>query len=140
MTAPKEKAPKNIDDLQEVTELAPEITKPKRSHTAKAKTGPVSFEENQQKLCRTFNALGFFFKSKKKYAEKDFIEEAKDLTRLANKYDVINLVLTLLDPLFFLFGVLSKFTEMLAAREPKTPKPAAGEVAQNGDHNAATLR
>lgn len=125
--------PASKDNLLEAPDLNPPA---KRSHHKKV--DKLSYEELQQKLARTFNFLSFVVKSKKSYQESDFIEEAKDLTRLAGKYELVNMGLTLLDPLFFLFGIFSKFRDMLKDRPDKPGKsesPAAGSA--SGDQ---TLR
>lgn len=77
----------------------------------------VSYEEIQQKLVRIFNLFASLLKSDKKYAEKDFIEESKDLARLSQKYDFIATILTILDPLFLLAGFFTKISDMLNSRK-----------------------
>jgi uncharacterized membrane protein len=123
------------DTLLEAQDLTPAPAPPKKSHHAakKSTSGQISYEELQQKLTRSFNFAAFILHSKKTYQEKDFIEEAKDLNRLASKYELINVGLTLLDPLFFLFGIFGKVSEMIKDREPKKPKteqPGAGSAPQ----------
>jgi hypothetical protein len=122
-------------DLLEAQDLTPNPpAKPKVSHHKKPSTSTdkLSFEELQQKLARSFNFIAFITKSNKSYRESDFIEEAKDLARIASKYELVTMGLTLLDPLFFLFGIFGKVNEMLKDRQPKQPKqeqPTAGSAA-----------
>lgn len=109
-----------------------QVPAPKRSHHKKPQPEKLSYEELQQKMCRSFNFAAFLLKSPKTYTEDDFIEEAKDLSRLAGKYSIINTALTLLDPAFFLFGIFGKVKEMLKDR----PEKPAKETGQPADPNS----
>lgn len=109
--------------------LEPTPAPAKRSHHKKVTGDKLSYEELQQKLARTFNFIAFLLKSDKVFTESDFIEEAKDLTRISTKYELVNMALTFLDPLFFLFGIFAKGKEMLKDRPAKKGKdetPTAG--------------
>jgi len=102
----------------------------KRKDKAQPKKRPMfTAEELQEKFARSFNAVAFFLKLDKTYSESDFTEEAKDLIRLAEKYPVIGDVLTWLDPLFLLLGLLSKINEMVQrTQERKRQKREADEA------------
>lgn len=110
----------------EFPEVAPPPAKKKSSSGSKA-SGKMTYEELQQKLSRTMNFISFVTKSQKSFTENDFCEEAKDLARLSVKYETVSSIISLLDPLFFLFGMVSKFKDILAARPTKKdqPEPAA---------------
>ena len=113
--------------------------KPKKKRGKKSKAD-VSYEEIQQKMSRVFNLFATLLKSKKKYSEKDFLDESKDLVRLSQKYDIVATILTILDPLFLLAGFYTKFVEMLNGRE-KVKKDKGGPGNENviypSDENVA---
>lgn len=99
-----------------IEEVEEEEKKEKKRRGRKPKV-EVSYEEIQQKLVRLFNFFSSLFKSEKKYSEKDFLEESKDLARLSQKYEFIATILTILDPLFLLAGLFTKINEMLNSRK-----------------------
>lgn len=87
----------------------PELEKEKKKYSKKQKKTEVSYEEIQAKLVRIYNFLAVMLKSKKRYTEKDFLEESKDIARLSVKYEPIAVILTLLDPFFAVMGLINKF-------------------------------
>lgn len=111
----------------------PEPEKKKR----RSKMDDVSFEEAQANLTRAFNAISSLVKSGKQYKESEFVEEAKDLSRLAKKYDIVNAVLTALAPLFLVLGLFTKVRELMDAREKKKEKAKNGEADSNTDNGGA---
>lgn len=106
-------------DMVEPVEQTAEAS-PKKRQASSKKVAAMSYEEAQINLTRLFNVASVLMKSRKKYKESDFVEEAKDLTRLAQKYDMIAMGLSMLAPLFLVLGLFSKVQEMMASRE----KPA----------------
>ena len=99
-------------------------TAPKKKRAGRKKSSPdvISYEEAQQKLARVFNGVCTLLKIDKRYKESEFVEEAKDLSRMAQKYDIINTVLTFLDPIFLLLGLIGKGSEIAAQSKERKVK------------------
>ena len=91
-------------------------SKKKKKSTKKKKSDQVSFEECQVKLARIFNGVCTILGMQTRYSEEDFQEEAKDLSRLASKYDTVNQILTLLDPLFLIMGLINRASTIIQER------------------------
>lgn len=114
---------------EEVLESPAEEPK-KKKKTAKADL--ISFEEVQAKLTRMFNGLCVLLKLEKRYKEEDFKEESKDISRMAAKYDLVNVILTLLDPIFLILGFVGKFSEMAAEKGKKKKEEGQKKTEQPG--------
>ena len=111
-----------IIEPAESTDVTPETAPKKRGGRKKKTADIISYEEAQQKLARVFNGVCALLKIEKRYKEKDFAEEAKDLSRMAGKYDVVNTVLTVLDPLFLVLGLIGKATDIVAENKERKAK------------------
>lgn len=100
-----------------------EPVKEKKEKKVKTKKESFSIEEIQEKLAVVFNAITFFFKIEKEYKPSDFLEEAKDIVRLSQKYTIIYTILIMLDPLFLILSLGKKIMEMLKiVRKQKSEK------------------
>lgn len=112
---------------EEKAETLLEEEKKPRGRPKKPKPSEISFEEIQTKLVRLYNFISSLMKSDKTFSEKDLVEESKDLARLANKYESIGFFITLLDPLFFVLGLVNRVNEILAKRRAPKKKVEEGQ-------------
>jgi len=109
--------------------------------TRETKKTDFSIEELQDKFTRLFNTIAYFWKVDNNYSDGDFLEESKDLARLAKKYPIIGDILTFLDPLFLVLGLFSKLKVMLdkvKRRKDKEKKEKEDKVKDdviNGNNN-----
>jgi len=107
--------------IEDVVAEEPEGKQKRGRKKAKQKVD-ISFEELQVKLVKVFNFFASAVKSEKRYTEKDFLEESKDLARWGQKHEIIGYIISLLDPLFFIMGLVNKFYEVMSRREKKGEK------------------
>jgi len=109
--------------------------------TRETKKTDFSIEELQDKFTRLFNTIAYFWKVDNNYSDGDFLEESKDLARLAKKYPIIGDILTFLDPLFLVLGLFSKLKVMLDKvkrrkdREKKEKEDKVKDDVINGNNN-----
>nr|APG79813.1 hypothetical protein [uncultured bacterium] len=109
--------------------------------TRETKKTDFSIEELQDKFTRLFNTIAYFWKVDNSYSDSDFLEESKDLARLAKKYPIIGDILTFLDPLFLVLGLFSKLKVMLDKvkrrkdREKKEKEDKVKDDVINGNNN-----
>jgi len=85
----------------------------------KKQKADFSYEEIQEKFARTFNAVTLFLKVDVEYKSEDFEEEAKDIVRMSEKYQIIGIIITFLDPLFLVLGLLSKVKNIVKKMEER---------------------
>ncbi len=92
--------------------------------------------ELQEKFVKVFNAAAYFLKVDLKYTEKDFETEAKELVRLTAKTPFLASLLTILDPIFLIIGLLTKIIDM--AKKVKVRKDAEDVARSEQDGNNQT--
>lgn len=89
-----------------------EPKKRKRSPSSKAKKGDaIAAEECTQRIHQSYGLIGKLFRSSKTRRETDFKEEGAMLSRLSEKYAIVAFILKWLDPIFFVVGIWTKFSE-----------------------------
>ena len=129
-----------MDKVKEKDEKDETEIKGKRK-TRETKKTDFSIEELQDKFTRLFNTIAYFWKVDNNYSDGDFLEESKDLARLAKKYPIIGDILTFLDPLFLVLGLFSKLKVMLDKvkrrkdREKKEKEDKVKDDVINGNNN-----
>lgn len=100
--------------------------KPGSKKTTKAdKFSPDEVNEKFHILC---SGLAKVFGAEYTFKPKDYDQEAKALVRMADKFPVVNHVLTFFDPVLLVLGLYGKITTILKSK-PKT-KPAPAEQPQ----------
>lgn len=84
-----------------------------KKKSKKSKKINFSIEEIQEKFVKLFGGVAYLLKIENDYEENDFYEESKDIVRLSEKYPALSHVLTILDPLFLVLGIVNKVSEMV---------------------------
>ncbi len=92
----------------------------------------------QEKFAKLFSSIAFLLKIEDKYTEKDFQSEAKELLRLINKNTILGNIVSFLDPLFLIVGLLAKFAEMAKKVRTRKEREIAERVEKNGGSDNAT--
>jgi len=116
------------------TPVAQEETAIKKRRGRPPKTD-FSVEEVQEKFSMLFNAIAFTTRVEREYNPGEFYEEAKDVTRLSQKYPVVAIVLTWLDPLFLVLNLTKKGFELvkLYRKRLDDAKTAVVNAAKSGN-------
>lgn len=99
--------------------------KPKKKKPPKV---GVKADEARQKIFMLFEGLARFTGKDCSYSEGDFTAEGAGLARLADKFNMVGYVITLLDPLFIALSLAQKYFRLSRKKEAKEQaNPAAGQ-------------
>ncbi|MBT9145235.1 MAG: hypothetical protein DDT42_01105 [candidate division WS2 bacterium] len=119
---------KEIDfDKEEETKIEDETVVKKK----KGKKISINEDEMQEKFVKTFSSIAFLLKIDANYTEKDFETESKELVRLINKNQVLANIITILDPIFLIIGLMTKVIEM--AKKVKIRKEQEAQARSESD-------
>lgn len=125
--------------MKEKTELEKleKSEKPEKQKKPESKKKKIDFsvEEIQEKLMLLFNFVSFSLKVEKEYKPADFLEESKDIVRLAKKYPTLENILTMLDPLFLILNLTKKAVEITKIWRKK--EAAKKQVVKDGQNFTA---
>jgi hypothetical protein len=97
------------------------VKEPKKQGRPKQVHVKFTYQELQLKHERFFKLITYFLKSDVELSADEFVEESKDLSRIAQDFDIIAKIIAWLDPLFYLGGILGKVLDVAKGRknEPK---------------------
>ncbi|MBT9131453.1 MAG: hypothetical protein DDT41_01759 [candidate division WS2 bacterium] len=126
--------PKKAEKEEELPIEEETTIKEKRGRKPKKTT--FTEEELQEKFAKTFSSAAFLLKVDCQYKEKDFQQESRELLRLASKNPILSDILTFLDPIFLLMGLMAKVFEMVKKvkeRKGKEQEEKARREANGGD-------
>lgn len=100
----------------------PEKDPPKKKSTSKKKVSKIAFtpKEVETKLDIIFKFVARISGREYNYQPKDYDQEAAGLVRLADKYEIVNTLLVIFDPLVVITGLITKF--MTLKKNPGTMK------------------
>ncbi len=104
------------------TTLDPPEPPAKKKTTKKKKSSKIAFtpKEVEIKLDIIFSFIARITGREYKYQSKDYDQEAAGLVRLADKYELVNSMLVIFDPLVVITGLVTKFLNM--KKNPGTMK------------------
>jgi hypothetical protein len=133
--------------MAEDKELESTIDEPKEKRGRKPGSSKPKFSDKElmAKHERIFNIIAYFLKVNRKWTEEDFIEESKDLGRIANEFEVVGTVIKWLDPVFYICGVMAKTFEMMVKKDDKSgrtvdkSKVSKTDTASHGTGNLIEL-
>lgn len=126
---------KNVLDESEIrgekgeTVFSEPPDQPKNSSKSKKTKSPgVGLPEAKQKINLLFGTLARLLGRDYTYTEADYEGEAAALVRLGQKFSIVNYVITLMDPVFVVAGLIQKFLKLPVKKaQPDQPK-APGQV------------
>ena len=97
--------------MAEKTTIDAPDEKPKKKPAAKKKNSKIAFtpKEVELKLDIIFKLVARISGREYEYQAKDFDQEAAGLVRLAEKYDLVNTILVMFDPVVVISGLVTKF-------------------------------
>lgn len=97
--------------MAEKTTIDTPDEKPKKKPAAKKKNNKIAFtpKEIELKLDIIFKLVARITGREYEYQAKDFDQEAAGLVRLAEKYDLVNTILVMFDPVVVISGLVTKF-------------------------------
>jgi hypothetical protein len=94
------------------------VKEPKKQGRPKQVHIKFSYQELQLKHERFFKLITYFLKSDVELTADEFIEESKDLSRIAQDFELVAKIIAWLDPLFYLGGILGKVLDVAKGRKP----------------------
>jgi hypothetical protein len=81
---------------------------------------------------RLFKLITYFLKSDVELTADEFVEESKDLSRIAQDFELVAKIIAWMDPIFYLGGIIGKVLDIAKGRKPiekqavniETPQPS----------------
>jgi hypothetical protein len=108
-----------VENREELEELMGSTVKtPKKQANSRGKRPIFTYQELMLKHERFFKLITYFFKSDVELSADEFIEESKDLSRIAQDFELVAKIIAWLDPIFYLGGILGKVLDVAKGRKP----------------------
>jgi hypothetical protein len=115
-------------DPSTTLDQAPE---PKPKAAAKPKKVSMTIGEMQEKLHILFSGLARVLKWEYPYTPEDYQQEARALSRLADKFPVLGQFMMMFDPILIILGLYVKFMAMKPKAVKPIPAPQPGQEMSN---------
>lgn len=94
------------------------VKTPKKQANSRGKRPIFTYQELMLKHERFFKLITYFLKSDVELSADEFIEESKDLSRIAQDFELVAKIIAWLDPIFYLGGILGKVLDVAKGRKP----------------------
>jgi hypothetical protein len=107
------------------------VKTPKKQSNPRAKKPIFTYQELMLKHERFFKLITYFLKSHVELTADEFVEESKDLSRIAQDFELVAKIIAWMDPIFYLGGIIGKVLDIAKGRKPvekqavniETPQP-----------------
>jgi hypothetical protein len=122
-----------LENREELESMIGSTSEPKKQKNPRGKQPRFTYQELMLKHERFFKLITYFFKSDVSLDANEFVEESKDLSRIAQDFELIAKIIAWLDPVFYLGGILGKVLDVAKGRKPNVQKQASDDKTAEGD-------